>query len=84
MTKNKFKVLIPIEREGKTYWVRSGIAFTNKDDSINVLLDVIPRDGKIQLRDFDEPDRRDTTVPGGPSATHARVRPAAPTDQPPF
>ncbi len=60
-----FKVLSPIEKTDKktnavsTYWLRCGVAFTNKDSSINVFLDVLPKDGKLQLRDFDEEDRRE-------------------------
>ena len=38
-------------RDGKSRWVRIGSAFVNKDGSINALLDVYPRDGKIQIRD---------------------------------
>jgi hypothetical protein len=53
----QFKVLCPIERNGKTFWVRSGTAFTNKDSSINIYLDVLPSNGKLQLREFDERDR---------------------------
>lgn len=37
-------------KDGKARWVKVGIAFTNKDGSINVLLDVFPRDGKLQIR----------------------------------
>jgi len=37
-------------KDGKSRWVKIGIAFVNKDNSINVLLDAFPRDGKIQLR----------------------------------
>ena len=56
--KKMFKVLIPVERDGKTYWVRSGIAFENRDQSLNVKLDVLPTNGRLQIRDFDEEDLR--------------------------
>ena len=36
--------------DGKSRWVKIGIAFVNKDGSINALLDVFPRDGKLQIR----------------------------------
>jgi hypothetical protein len=57
------RVLIPVKNEktGKTYWNRGGISLPNRDGSWNVYLDVLPLDGKLQLRDFDEEDRR-----GGP------------------
>lgn len=39
---------------GKPRWVTIGIAFLNRDQSINVFLDAFPKDGKIQLRDRNE------------------------------
>lgn len=42
---------IPDDIEGrKVLWPKIGIAFVNKDDSINVILDAFPRVGKIQIR----------------------------------
>jgi hypothetical protein len=43
-------------REGKggTVWVRAGSAFVNKDGSLNVLLDVLPLDGKLHVREAGE------------------------------
>ncbi len=38
-------------KDGKARWVRIGSAFVNRDGSINALLDVYPRDGKIQIRE---------------------------------
>lgn len=38
-------------KEGKSNWSRIGIAFVNKDNSINVVLDDIPMNGKIHIRD---------------------------------
>lgn len=38
-------------KDGKSRWTKIGMAFVNKDGSINVLLDAFPKDGKIQLRD---------------------------------
>ena len=47
-------------REGKggTVWVRAGSAFVNRDGSLNVLLDVLPLDGKLHVREAG--DRRET------------------------
>jgi hypothetical protein len=43
-----------VERESqgetKSFWVRVGVAFTNRDGSINVFLDALPVNGKLQLR----------------------------------
>jgi hypothetical protein len=55
----RFKVLCPITRKDETtYWARAGAAFVNRDGSITILLDLLPTNGKLQLRDWDEPDRR--------------------------
>jgi len=39
---------------GKDFWVKVGIAFVNKDGSLNLHLDALPLDGKLQVRDFSE------------------------------
>jgi hypothetical protein len=62
ITATKFKVFGLSERKDKgetrSTFTRVGIAFVNRDNSINLYLDAIPIGGKLQLRDFDEPDRR--------------------------
>jgi len=35
----------------KSTWSKIGVAFVNKDDSLNVLLDAVPITGKIHIRD---------------------------------
>ncbi|MCP3100585.1 hypothetical protein LZ198_17075 [Myxococcus sp. K15C18031901] len=52
-------------REGKggSIWVRAGSAFVNKDGSLNVLLDVLPLDGKLHVREAAE--KRETPGAGG-------------------
>ncbi len=52
-------------REGKggSIWVRAGSAFVNKDGSLNVLLDVLPLDGKLHVREAAE--KRDTAQASG-------------------
>ncbi|MFB1480292.1 hypothetical protein [Corallococcus sp. RDP092CA] len=49
-------------REGKggSIWVRAGSAFVNKDGSLNVLLDVLPLDGKLHVREAAE--KRDSAA----------------------
>ena len=50
-----------VERDGRTFWPRIGIAFNNADGSVTLKLDAIPVGGKLQIqdrRDFDdEPPR---------------------------
>jgi hypothetical protein len=59
LQKKTFKVLAAIpKRDGSHWWMRCGSAHTNKDDSINVYLDAVPRDLKFQLRELDEEDLR--------------------------
>ena len=56
------KVLCPLKNEktGKTYWMRIGNAFVNRDGSTNVYLDALPANGKLHIRDLDTDD-----VPSG-------------------
>ena len=42
------------ENKGGSVWVRAGSAFVNKDGSLNVLLDVLPLDGKLHVREAGE------------------------------
>ena len=41
------------KNEGREWsrWVRVGVAFENKDGSLNVLLDALPLSGRLQIRD---------------------------------
>ena len=57
-----FKVLCPIDKKegnGSTHWIRVGTAFVNRDQSINVFLDVLPQNGRLQVREFDEDELRE-------------------------
>ncbi len=60
MQKKMFKVITAIEkRNGEKFWTRCGTGFTNKDDSINLYLDVIPAGQKefvLQVRELTEED----------------------------
>lgn len=40
----------------KAFWNQIGVAFVNRDGSINVKLDAVPVDGKLQLRERQEND----------------------------
>jgi len=92
LQKRMYKVLSMLpKKDGGTYWMRCGSAFTNKDDSINVILDALPRgEWKFQLRELDEEDlrKRDSnragavgsSSPSSPSSSSSR--PSVPRDQP--
>jgi hypothetical protein len=55
-TTRRKKVLCPLERGDKTFWMRIGSAFINADGSTNVYLDAFPSNNKLQIRDLDERD----------------------------
>jgi hypothetical protein len=50
----KYKVCYVVtERNEKSYWNRIGVAFINKDGSLNVKLDALPIGGTLQIRDYE-------------------------------
>jgi hypothetical protein len=55
-------VYVITERGGKSYWNRIGVAFVNKDGSINVKLEAAPVTGEMQIRDY--VPREETAGPG--------------------
>ena len=42
-----------VEKEGqqKSFWVRVGTAFVNRDGSINAYLDALPVNGRLHIRE---------------------------------
>lgn len=49
----KMKIVYVInERNGRNYWNRVGVAFVNRDGSLNVKLDAVPVSGEFQIRDY--------------------------------
>lgn len=38
-------------KDGRTIWVRAGVAFVQPDDSMNLTLDVLPIDGHLHVRE---------------------------------
>ncbi len=45
--------------EGKSHWLKVGVAFLNKDGSFNVVLNVLPLDGKLHIRDRQEVEKKE-------------------------
>ena len=45
-----------IERDGKTFWPRLGVAFENSDGSVTLKLEALPVNGQLQIRDRREFD----------------------------
>ncbi len=55
MSAPKRAVYVIAEQEGKkARWTRIGVAFENQDGSLNLLLDAVPTNGKLHVRDFPE------------------------------
>lgn len=82
MEKQMYKVITPIEkRGGGHYWMRLGSAYRNKDNSINVYLDAIPKGPNLQfqLRELDEEDlrRREAYASSHPSSSSSSSSPSA-------
>ena len=59
-------------KDDKSFWRQLGVAFLNRDGSINILLDALPVNGKLQIRDAG-PEARDAERPDDeeiPDAEH--------------
>ena len=53
MKDSKMKIVYVInERDGRNYWTRIGVAFVNRDGSLNVKLEAVPVAGVMQIRDY--------------------------------
>jgi len=50
-----------IERgRGRRVWLRVGVAFVNRDQSLNVRLDAVPISGQLHIREAPPPGSRDS------------------------
>lgn len=43
----------------RAVWIKVGVAFTNDDNSLNILLNAVPLTGKLQVRRREQRGRRD-------------------------
>lgn len=55
-TDNMKIVYVITKRGDRTYWNRIGVAFVNRDGSINVRLEAFPVNGECQIRDYVQPE----------------------------
>jgi hypothetical protein len=62
MEQNRMKIAYVItQRNDRNFWNRVGVAFVNKDGSINVKLEAMPVSGEIQIRDYQPKDELAST-----------------------
>ena len=57
--KKQIKAVYVIRDNGKggSFWTKVGVAFTNSDGSLNLVLDAVPvGTGKLHVRDFNRHD----------------------------
>ena len=53
MSQSNLKVVYVItKRDDRKYWNRIGVAFTNRDGSLNVRLEAMPVGGEMHIRDY--------------------------------
>ena len=53
MDQSKMKIAYVVTQRGTNkYWTRIGVAFVNKDGSMNVKLEAVPVNGEIHVRDY--------------------------------
>lgn len=73
MSDNKMKVCYVITGKGeRKFWTKIGVAFVNRDGSLNVKLDSLPVDGELHIRDYVPRDEQ--------SGGSRRQEPAPPAD----
>ena len=81
--KKMWKVICPVEKKDGTgtHWARLGVAYGNKDESINLYLDSLPLNGKLQLREWTEEElrERDQRRSGSPSRNSLADLPPPPS-----
>ncbi|EKD42199.1 MAG: hypothetical protein ACD_73C00272G0001 [uncultured bacterium] len=49
--KDVFVISDTADKESPNRWIKVGVAFLNKDDSLNLVLDALPINGKLHIRD---------------------------------
>lgn len=66
-TKTMKAVYTVVDRgQGKSFWTRVGVGFTNRDGSLNLRLDALPVSGTLQVRDWEPYERRNDSAEGPP------------------
>ena len=65
-----------IERGARRHWLRIGLAFPNRDGSLNVRLDAMPLSGQLQIRnDVPRSEPKDEDATPSESRPHTKEPP---------
>lgn len=48
--------IIQSNENGKDFWLRVGTAFINRDGSLNVVLNALPINGRLHIREAAQPE----------------------------
>jgi hypothetical protein len=72
MDQSKMKIAYVVTQRGTNkYWTRIGVAFVNRDGSINVKLDALPTSGTLQIRDYEPREEFESNGGSRPRALRA-------------
>ncbi len=62
MDHSKVKFIYVITSKGeRKFWTKVGVAFVNRDGSLNCKLESLPIDGELHIRDYVAPEDRERT-----------------------
>ncbi len=61
--KMKFIYVISTGKGDKKFWTKVGVAFVNRDGSLNCKLDSLPIDGELHIRDYTPQKDREEATP---------------------
>ena len=64
--------IVERERDGQSFWLKIGAAFTNRDGSLHVKLDAMPTNGQLHIRESKtQEERKKARAATPPQATSA-------------
>ncbi len=46
------------DRDGRSYWTKIGVGFTNRDGSLTLKLDALPTNATLQVREYESAEQR--------------------------
>lgn len=79
------KICYSISQSGdRSFWTRIGVAFVNRDGSLNVKLNCLPVNGEMTIRDYEPNRSRDSESKDYPKHNHNNVPPGQEDEEFPF